>query len=111
MAHTSHCESPLRLSTWIDSEVGYTCPARSSPKINESAQAGAVPAWGAECDLVGLGALEIEMRGVLPGHADAAMELYGLLGSPHREDHCCMLGRSTSLGSASLSPAANVAAA
>jgi hypothetical protein len=60
-------------------------PVRSSPKIDESAQTGSVPTGGAERDLVGLGALEVEMRRVFPGHPDAAMELYGLLSRPHGE--------------------------
>ena len=35
----------------------------------------AVPARVAKRDLVGLGALQIELQIVLPGHADAAMQL------------------------------------
>jgi len=38
---------------------------------------------GAEGDLVGLGALQEEMRRVLPGHADAAVQLYALLRGLH----------------------------
>ncbi len=54
-------------------------------EIHQGGDGLAVAAGGAEGDLVGLGSFEVEMRGVLPGHADAAVELHALLGGPYRD--------------------------
>ena len=42
-------------------------------------------AGGAERDLVGLGLLQVEVRRVLPRHADAAVKLHGLLTGVDRD--------------------------
>ena len=54
-------------------------------QVDQLGQPGAVPAGGAEGDLVGLGALQVQVGRVLPGHPDAAVQLDGLLGGPHRD--------------------------
>ena len=38
---------------------------------------------GAECEMVALGSLEIQVRGILPRHADAAVELDALFRGVH----------------------------
>src|SRR5699024_10641443 len=51
-------------------------------QVHESREVGSVPVRGAEGQLVGLGPLEADVHGRLPGHADAAVQLEGLLGRP-----------------------------
>ena len=52
----------------------------------------AVAARRAEGDRVGLGALEVQVRGVLPGHADAAVQLDALLGGVDGDPGAVRLG-------------------
>ena len=59
--------------------------SRSRREVDEYGERLAVGLGGAEQQLVGLGPLEVEVGRVLPGHAEAAVQLHGLLGRVHRE--------------------------
>lgn len=48
-------------------------------EVDETGEHGAVGAGGTEGDLVGPRHLQVKVRRMLPGHADAAKDLHGLL--------------------------------
>ena len=69
---------------------GEALPALGHRQVDQLRQPGAVPVGGAEGQLVALGALEEQMGGIFPRHADAAVQLHTLLGGAH--------GRSAAVG-------------
>src|SRR4051794_16133823 len=53
-------------------------------KVDECGERGTVRLGRPEEERIGLGALEVQVGGVLPGHAEAAVQLNGLLRGMHR---------------------------
>src|ERR1700678_739833 len=52
-------------------------------QVHQLGQPRPVTVGGAEGQLVALGPLEVQVRWILPGHPDAAMQLYALLRGVH----------------------------
>src|SRR5271167_363282 len=61
-----------------------SCPKRlRNRQIHQFGQPGAMTVSGAKRQLIALGALEIQVRRILPRHSDAAVQLHALLGGVH----------------------------
>ena len=68
----------------VEGQVHVRLPGRRR-QVDEYGERGAVRLGRAEQQRVGLGPLEVQVGRVLPGHADAAVQLDRLLGGVHRD--------------------------
>src|SRR5262249_48060084 len=63
--------------------LNTVAPGSHDGQVYYLRQSRAVTIGGAEGQLVALGALEVQVRRIFPGHADASVQLHALLGGVH----------------------------